>query len=169
MAPLNWPRVVRYRLLGSAYRGGSPRKQGIWTFPEELVAGHELDKDRVNSQLLMDHSRATPRNNSSFIRYNRNSVRALSHIMSMLSKVRHLRQQITRGIKRQPNAYLSQAASDSTTHNINEPIEEEQLPGDRLEHFHPTSPRQVLDGRFKTVTKLGFGAGSTFWLAENLQ
>lgn len=87
----------------------------------------------------------------------------------MFSKVRHLRQQITRSIKRQPNAYPSQAASGSASHDITEPIEEEQLPGDRLEHFHPTSPRQVLDGRFKTITKLGFGAGSTVWLAENLQ
>jgi len=52
---------------------------------------------------------------------------------------------------------------------INEPIEEELLPGDRLRYFHPTQAGEVLDGRFKTIAKLGFGAGSTVWLAENLK
>ncbi|UNI23793.1 hypothetical protein JDV02_009591 [Purpureocillium takamizusanense] len=54
-------------------------------------------------------------------------------------------------------------------HIIDEPIEEELLPGDRLGRFHPTRPGEVLDGRFKTITKLGYGAGSTVWLAENLR
>ncbi|KAJ8124645.1 hypothetical protein O1611_g8996 [Lasiodiplodia mahajangana] len=48
------------------------------------------------------------------------------------------------------------------------PIDEELLPGNRLRRFHPTRPGQVLDGRFETITKLGFGSGSTVWLAENL-
>ncbi|KAI1124039.1 kinase domain protein [Nemania abortiva] len=48
------------------------------------------------------------------------------------------------------------------------PIDEELLPGDRLRCFHPTRPGELLDGRFKTITKLGFGGGSTVWLAENL-
>ncbi|KAK1769682.1 hypothetical protein QBC33DRAFT_331602 [Phialemonium atrogriseum] len=52
---------------------------------------------------------------------------------------------------------------------MNEPIEEELFPGDRLRYFHPTQPGEVLDGRFKTIAKLGFGAGSTVWLAENLK
>ncbi|TWU70527.1 hypothetical protein ED733_000803 [Metarhizium rileyi] len=51
---------------------------------------------------------------------------------------------------------------------INKPIDEELLPGDRLTCFHPTRPGEILDGRFKTITKLGYGAGSTVWLAENL-
>ncbi|KAL2753058.1 hypothetical protein ACRALDRAFT_1045064 [Sodiomyces alcalophilus JCM 7366] len=59
--------------------------------------------------------------------------------------------------------------SVSTASFINEPIEEELLASDRLDRFHPTSPGQVLDNRFKTIVKLGFGAGSTVWLAENLK
>ncbi|KAI1149391.1 kinase domain protein [Nemania diffusa] len=53
--------------------------------------------------------------------------------------------------------------------SIEEPIEEELLSGDRLQRFHPTQPSQLLDGRFETVVKLGFGTGSTVWLARNLQ
>lgn len=51
---------------------------------------------------------------------------------------------------------------------INEPIDEELLPGDRLKSFYPTRPGAVLNGRFKTITKLGYGAGSTVRLAENI-
>lgn len=47
-----------------------------------------------------------------------------------------------------------------------EPFEEEVL-GHRLKQFHPTHPGQLLNGRFKTIAKLGFGAGSTVWFAEN--
>lgn len=54
-------------------------------------------------------------------------------------------------------------------HLIDEPIEEELLPGDRLRCFHPTRPGEVLDGRFKAIAKLGYGSSSTVWLAENLK
>jgi serine/threonine-protein kinase SRPK3 len=54
-------------------------------------------------------------------------------------------------------------------HLINFPIEEEELAGNRLAEFHPTKPGEVLDERFKTVAKLGFGTSSTVWLAENLR
>ncbi|KND93999.1 Serine/threonine-protein kinase AFC3 [Tolypocladium ophioglossoides CBS 100239] len=61
--------------------------------------------------------------------------------------------------------------TDSTTTLINYPIEEELLPGGeyRLRWFHPTRPGEMLRGRFKTIAKLGFGAGSTVWLAENVK
>lgn len=52
---------------------------------------------------------------------------------------------------------------------LDEPIDEELLPGDRLSRFHPTKPGELLDGRFKTIAKLGFGAGSTVWLAKNMK
>jgi serine/threonine-protein kinase SRPK3 len=54
-------------------------------------------------------------------------------------------------------------------HMLDEPIDEELLPGDRLSCFHPTKPGELLDGRFKTIAKLGFGAGSTVWLAKNMK
>ncbi|GAB1319137.1 non-specific serine/threonine protein kinase [Madurella fahalii] len=61
--------------------------------------------------------------------------------------------------------------NDSTTAPIDHPIEEELLPRgeDRLRWFHPTQPGEILGGRFKTIVKLGFGAGSTVWLAENVK
>ncbi|KAI1123234.1 kinase domain protein [Nemania abortiva] len=52
---------------------------------------------------------------------------------------------------------------------IEAPIEEGLFPDSRLQHFHPTRPGQLLDGRFETIAKLGFGTGSTVWLARNLQ
>jgi hypothetical protein len=55
-----------------------------------------------------------------------------------------------------------------TVHVLREPVDEELLSSDRLKYFHPTQPGQILDGRFKTIAKLGFGSGSTVWLAENL-
>lgn len=52
---------------------------------------------------------------------------------------------------------------------LNEPVDEEFLYEERLKYFHPTRAGDVLDGRFKAIAKLGFGAGSTVWLAENLK
>ncbi|KAI5464267.1 kinase domain protein [Mariannaea sp. PMI_226] len=67
------------------------------------------------------------------------------------------------------NRYFCDSHRRPMAHEINEPIEEELLPRDRLRYFYPTHPGEVLNGRFKTISKLGFGAGSTFWLAENLK
>lgn len=60
-------------------------------------------------------------------------------------------------------------STPSAARVINEPIEEETLPGDALRYFHPTTAGQILDERFKTLAKLGYGGGSTVWLAENLK
>ncbi|KJZ75964.1 hypothetical protein HIM_04788 [Hirsutella minnesotensis 3608] len=57
----------------------------------------------------------------------------------------------------------------SRAHIIDEPIEEELLAGDRLRHFYQARPGEILDGRFKTIVKIGYGMGSTVWLAENLR
>ncbi|KAI1125590.1 kinase domain protein [Nemania abortiva] len=65
--------------------------------------------------------------------------------------------------------FTASRLGSSVAHMIDEPIEEELLPGDRLKWFHPTHPGEVLDDRFKTIVKLGFGTGSTVWLAENLK
>jgi hypothetical protein len=67
------------------------------------------------------------------------------------------------------NRYLSTSRPGSMAHIIDDPIDEELLPGNRLGCFHPTRPGQLLDGRFKTIAKLGFDAGSTVWLAENVK
>lgn len=60
-------------------------------------------------------------------------------------------------------------SSSMHDHIIKTPIEEEELAGDRIAAFHPTKPGEVLDGRFRTAAKLGFGTSSTVWLAENLK
>ncbi|CAG9983552.1 unnamed protein product [Clonostachys byssicola] len=67
------------------------------------------------------------------------------------------------------NRQFSTSHLRSATHEINEPIEEELFPSNRLRCFHPTHPGEILNGRFKTISKLGFGACSTVWLAENLK
>ncbi|KAF5711079.1 kinase domain-containing protein [Fusarium mundagurra] len=78
----------------------------------------------------------------------------------------------TTSLRRVPNLWNRRNSSTSykaTGHIINKPIDEEFLYDKRLEYFHPTQAGDVLDGRFKTIAKLGFGAGSTAWLAENLK
>lgn len=55
------------------------------------------------------------------------------------------------------------------SHEVRAPIDEELIAGDRLKYFHPTGPGDVLDGRLKIIAKLGFGGGSTVWLAENVK
>lgn len=67
------------------------------------------------------------------------------------------------------NGYFPSHRLGFTANEINEPIEEELLPGNRLQHFAPIHPGQILGGRYKLISKLGFGAGSTVWLAENLR
>ncbi|KAL1853634.1 hypothetical protein VTK73DRAFT_8914 [Phialemonium thermophilum] len=69
-----------------------------------------------------------------------------------------------------PHSFLrSSSASSSGVREIHEPIDEELLVGDRVKYFYPARPGEILDGRFKTIVKLGFGGGSTVWLAENLK
>ncbi|CCE35386.1 uncharacterized protein CPUR_06814 [Claviceps purpurea 20.1] len=46
------------------------------------------------------------------------------------------------------------ASTSEPTHLVSEPVEEARWT-DRLKYFHPTEPGQILDGRFKTIAKLG--------------
>ncbi|KAG6315260.1 hypothetical protein E4U22_007998 [Claviceps purpurea] len=59
------------------------------------------------------------------------------------------------------------APRNESAHLVSEPVEE-AVWTERLKYFHPTQPGQILDGRFKAIAKLGYGRGSTVWLAENL-
>ncbi|KAL2060824.1 hypothetical protein VTL71DRAFT_8876 [Oculimacula yallundae] len=47
-------------------------------------------------------------------------------------------------------------------------VEEERVPGYRPEFFYPAGPGQVLNNRYKILTKIGWGSSSTVWLAEDL-
>ncbi|KAH7329553.1 kinase domain protein [Stachybotrys elegans] len=62
---------------------------------------------------------------------------------------------------------LATLASESSS-LISEPIDEEHLHSDRLKYFYPTKPGETLAGKYKTISKLGFGGASTVWLAENV-
>ncbi|KAH8723985.1 CMGC protein kinase [Phaeosphaeriaceae sp. PMI808] len=47
-------------------------------------------------------------------------------------------------------------------------IEEEQIPDYNPHHFYPANPGEVLDKRYKTIVKLGWGSCSTVWLAQDV-
>lgn len=49
-----------------------------------------------------------------------------------------------------------------------DPIEEETLPHYNARHFFPVQPGKVFSGRYETIAKLGYGSGSTVWLARDL-
>lgn len=76
---------------------------------------------------------------------------------------------VQRRLQRLTALWQRQSSSQFGSILIDEPIEEELLPGDRLKYFHPTRPGEVLNDRFRTIAKLGYGTGSTVWLAENLE
>lgn len=48
-------------------------------------------------------------------------------------------------------------------------IEEETLPFYSRSNFYPVYIGEVLASRYRVVGKLGFGAGSTVWLARDLE
>ncbi|KZF22544.1 CMGC protein kinase [Xylona heveae TC161] len=47
-------------------------------------------------------------------------------------------------------------------------VEEERVPGYRPELYYPATPGQVLNSRYKILTKIGWGRTSTVWLAQEL-
>ncbi|KAH9207011.1 kinase-like domain-containing protein [Leptodontidium sp. 2 PMI_412] len=47
-------------------------------------------------------------------------------------------------------------------------IEEEQIPDYNPHHFYPANPGEVLNKRYKTIVKLGWGSCSTVWLARDV-
>jgi hypothetical protein len=58
-------------------------------------------------------------------------------------------------------------ATLSTASHVNELIEEERVPCYRPELFHPTRIGDILQDRYRIITKLGYGTSSTVWLAED--
>ena len=48
-------------------------------------------------------------------------------------------------------------------------VEEERVPGYRPEFYYPANPGEVLNDRYKILTKVGWGTASTVWLAEDLE
>ncbi|KAI1170602.1 kinase domain protein [Nemania sp. FL0916] len=56
---------------------------------------------------------------------------------------------------------------DSQDFNSAHPIEEGKIHSNRLGAFYPAKVGELLDNRYKILTKLGFSEFSTTWLAEN--
>jgi hypothetical protein len=48
-------------------------------------------------------------------------------------------------------------------------VEEERVPGYRPEFYYPANPGEVLNNRYKILTKIKWGTASTVWLAEDLE
>ncbi|KAF4987740.1 hypothetical protein FGRMN_10164 [Fusarium graminum] len=48
-------------------------------------------------------------------------------------------------------------------------VEEEEIPDYVASRFYPVYLGQILQARYQTVTKLGFGSSSTIWLARDLR
>lgn len=63
---------------------------------------------------------------------------------------------------------LSSTPGRSSSYLVEGPIEEATLPTYRADLFHPTHPGQILNSKYRIISKLGYGAYSTVWLAENL-
>jgi len=57
----------------------------------------------------------------------------------------------------------------ATRLDASQPIEEEKSPYYNPGCFYPARLGEVLDGRYQIVTKLGYGSGSSIWLARDLQ
>lgn len=49
-----------------------------------------------------------------------------------------------------------------------DPLEEELLPYYNAEYFYHVQPGKIFNDRYQTIAKLGFGGGSTVWLARDL-
>ncbi|KAG6195329.1 hypothetical protein E4U50_000310 [Claviceps purpurea] len=45
-------------------------------------------------------------------------------------------------------------------------VDEERLPGYNFRNYYPANPGDVLDDKYRLVSKLGWGSDSTVWLAE---
>lgn len=56
-----------------------------------------------------------------------------------------------------------------TTSVTTKTIEEEALPHYNPKAFFPVQPGKVFSKKYETIVKLGYGGGSTVWLARELK
>lgn len=52
---------------------------------------------------------------------------------------------------------------------VDQPVEEEELPDYRVDQFYPVQLGEVFQNRYQIIAKLGFGTSSTSWLARDLK
>ena len=63
---------------------------------------------------------------------------------------------------------LSLAAANATHLPLDVPIEEERRKDYDSRHFYPVKLGEVFHDKYEVVVRVGFGGGSTVWLARNL-
>lgn len=81
---------------------------------------------------------------------------------SFSRRLRCLRPSLARAVSGRP--------SSEPPPMIHEAIDEETIPNYSPNDYYSTHPGQVLlNDRYQTITKLGWGFGSTVWLAEDLR
>lgn len=61
----------------------------------------------------------------------------------------------------------SSSRQTSEEERMQEPVEEETMPGYRANRYYPVHPAQQLNNRYRVIGKLGFGATSTVWLCRD--
>jgi serine/threonine-protein kinase SRPK3 len=60
-------------------------------------------------------------------------------------------------------------AASATHLPLDIPIEEERRKDYDPRHFYPVKLGEIFHDKYEVVVKVGFGGGSTVWLARNLQ
>lgn len=63
---------------------------------------------------------------------------------------------------------LSRSLSTTTSIPQYEPVDEEFSPGYDPKHYYPAKPGEVLADHYRLLVKIGWGSGSTVWLARDV-
>lgn len=53
------------------------------------------------------------------------------------------------------------------SHQNSDPLEEQTLPFFHRKHYYPVRVGEILNDKYRIISKLGYGAYSTVWLAKN--
>lgn len=81
-------------------------------------------------------------------------------------------QSMSRAMKRisvlraKPIQFSRSVSSTSIPHH--ELVDEERVPGYSPKNYYPAKPGEVLGDHYQLLVKIGFGAGSTVWLAQDI-
>lgn len=53
------------------------------------------------------------------------------------------------------------------SHQNSDPLEEQTMPFFHRKHYYPVRIGDILNDKYRIISKLGYGAYSTVWLAKN--
>jgi serine/threonine-protein kinase SRPK3 len=83
--------------------------------------------------------------------------------------MRHLLHKAFRNLTRVKPLGSSLSAANAKHLPLDVPIEEERRKDYDSRHFYPVKLGEIFHDKYEVVVKVGFGGGSTVWLARNLQ